>query len=531
MGDRYIHVPAVTTSMATTTSKTIPKRRQTRITKRDMMLADPDVRRWYDNLARGSYHTAEGSLRQLRRFCQANRTSPKDFADLAARDIRTATDMMEDFITVTSSEGYSPGYIHDIVKAVKSWLRHHEIEIRRKMKIGYEGVTPTLREERVPDAAELKELYAQAEPRTSAIIALMSGSGVRPEVLGFHDGSDGLRVGDLADVKIAQGRITMTRDPCMVVVRAELSKTRRQYFTFIGGFAASEIIEYLNDRIEHGEQLSPDSPVISPKSTSRHRRGSNANKAFLPTMRVSGLVRKAIRGAFGERKLRPYALRAFFATNMLVAEARGKIAHDFHVFWMGHSGGMQSRYTTNKGMLPDVLMDEMRAAYARAEPMLAPAGASTAKVVEPIKVVEPEPTQPSEQDHQREIDHPNQPNPPAEMAIRVVTDPAGAMKLLAMGWRIVDAPEQGKIALELDSNPRKQDSNPQNMDSNPQNMDSHPQSRNSQPEKAGLEPSNCGLAPSKPKFGQTRTLRGYGSRGIRTLDSRIKSPVRYLAAL
>ncbi len=521
MGDRYILATAVTTSMATTTSKTVPKKRQTRITKRETMLADPDVRRWYDNLARGSHHTAEGSLRQLRRFCQANRTSPKDFADLAARDIRTATDMMEDFITVASSEEYSPGYIHDIVKAVKSWLRHHEIEIRRKMKIGYEGVTPTLREERVPDAAELKKLYDKAEPRTSAIIALISGSGVRPEVVGLHDGSDGLRVGDLVDVKIAQGRITMTRDPCMVIVRSELSKTRRQYFTFIGGFAASIIIEYLNDRIERGEQLSHNSPVIAPKSTSRHRRGSNANKMFLPTMRVSGLVRMVIRGAFGEhRKLRPYALRAFFATNMLVAEARGKIAHDFHVFWMGHTGGMQSRYTTNKGMLPDVLMDEMRSAYARAEPMLAPAGANTAKEVEPIKTAEPEIAQSNEQERQMEIDYPNQPNPPAEMAIRVVTDPAGAMKLLAMGWRIVDAPERGKITLELDSNPRKQDSDPQTVDSDPQ-------SRNS----GGLAPSNCRLEPSKPKIGWTRTLRGCGSRGIRTLDSRIKSPVRYLAAL
>lgn len=95
-----------------------------------------------------------------------NRTTPKDLADLAAMDLRTATDMMEDFISVTSSEWYSPGYIRDIVKAVKSWLRHHEIEIRKKMKIGYEGVTPTLLEESVPDAVELKELYDQAEPRT-----------------------------------------------------------------------------------------------------------------------------------------------------------------------------------------------------------------------------------------------------------------------------------------------------------------------------------------------------------------------------
>ena len=52
--------------------------------------------------------TGEGGLRQLRRFCQMNRTTPKDLADLTARDLRTATDMLENFITVASSEGYLP---------------------------------------------------------------------------------------------------------------------------------------------------------------------------------------------------------------------------------------------------------------------------------------------------------------------------------------------------------------------------------------------------------------------------------------
>ena len=71
-----------------------------------------------------------------------------------------------------------------------------------------------------------------------------------------------------------------------------------------------------------------------------------------------------------------------------------------------------------------------------------------------------------------EIDYPNQPDQPAEMAIRVVTDPAGAMMLLAMGWRIADAPERGKITLELNSDAQKQDSSPQTADSNPQSRNS-----------------------------------------------------------
>ena len=173
-------------------------------------------------------------------------------------------------------------------------------------------------------------------------------------------------------------------------------------------------------------------------------------------MRVSGLIHKAIRGAFGERrKMRPYALRAFFVTSMLIAEARGLVTHDFHTFWMGHSGGMQSRYTTNKGILPNILLNEMRSAYTRAESMLAPAGANSVTAVPPETETETEPTQPSEQGHIMQMDYPNQPGQPPEMAIRVVTDHDGAMKLLSMGWRVVDAPEQEKIALELDSNPQK----------------------------------------------------------------------------
>lgn len=43
------------------------------------------------------------------------------------------------------------------------------------------------------------------------------------------------------------------------------------------------------------------------------------------------------------------------------------MAHDFRVFFMGHKGSMESGYTTNKGMLPEVLMAKMREAFLRSE--------------------------------------------------------------------------------------------------------------------------------------------------------------------
>ncbi len=37
---------------------------------------------------------------------------------------------------------------------------------------------------------------------------------------------------------------------------------------------------------------------------------------------------------------------------------------------MGHKGSMEARYTTNKGMLPEMLTREMRDAFARSEEFL-----------------------------------------------------------------------------------------------------------------------------------------------------------------
>ena len=53
-----------------------------------------------------------------------------------------------------------------------------------------------------------------------------------------------------------------------------------------------------------------------------------------------------------------------------MAESRGKIAHDFRVFFMGHKGSMEAKYTTNKGLLPDTLVQEMRDAFMRSEEFL-----------------------------------------------------------------------------------------------------------------------------------------------------------------
>ncbi len=68
--------------------------------------------------------------------------------------------------------------------------------------------------------------------------------------------------------------------------------------------------------------------------------------------------------------MRPYVLRAYFDTQLLIAESRGKMTHSYRQFFMGHTGDMEARYTTNKGRLPPDLVEDMRDAYRRSVPFL-----------------------------------------------------------------------------------------------------------------------------------------------------------------
>ena len=77
---------------------------------------------------------------------------------------------------------------------------------------------------------------------------------------------------------------------------------------------------------------------------------------------MSEIVRGALREAGIEA--RPYVLRAYFATALDVAEARGIVSHSWRQFWMGHKGDIEAEYSTRKAIPPDVI-EQMRAAFAK----------------------------------------------------------------------------------------------------------------------------------------------------------------------
>lgn len=336
-------------------------------TKKEKLLAYPDVQRWYKNLARGSPNTAEINLRRLGKFCEDHQILPMQLAELGMKDIREVTDLLQDHISWMESRGNAPQYIKGTITAVKSWLHHFDVFIKRKIKIANVDSTPTLEKEKVPEGQELAELFSRANLRAGAIMSLVGKAGLRPEVLGNHNATDGLMIKDLPDLVVKEGLSTFVTKPPRIVIRKTLSKTNHEYYTFLTDLGTKRLLAYLNERLVFGEVLVPESPVIAPFAKYVRFRGENYGKKFVETITIRKDIQKAMRPRFSWR---PYVLRAYFDTQLLIAESRGKIAHDFRVFFMGHKGSIEAKYTTNKGILPDALIKEMRNAYSRSEEFL-----------------------------------------------------------------------------------------------------------------------------------------------------------------
>jgi hypothetical protein len=83
---------------------------------------------------------------------------------------------------------------------------------------------------------------------------------------------------------------------------------------------------------------------------------------------VGDMIRSPIRKA--SFPWRPYALRAYFDSQLLIAENNGKIAKDYRAFLMGHKGDIEAVYTTNKQKLSSEMIEDMRQAFKKASEYL-----------------------------------------------------------------------------------------------------------------------------------------------------------------
>jgi hypothetical protein len=142
-------------------------------------------------------------------------------------------------------------------------------------------------------------------------------------------------------------------------VRRELSKAGHQYFTFLSEEGCGYVQDYLEERLREGEVLTPKSALITPKLKM---------KPFIRANNVGDTIRGALRAA--GLAWRPYVLRCYFDTMLMLAESKGLVLRDYRQFWMGHKGDIENRYTTNKQRLPESVVEDMRSAYERSQEFL-----------------------------------------------------------------------------------------------------------------------------------------------------------------
>jgi len=343
--------------------------------KYEGLLADAGVKRWLSSVARGSPITAEVAGRRLGRACELMSTTPGAIVEKAEKNLRGFQDDLEDLVAKFEDEGKAPGYVLGILKAVKSWLRYNDITLTRKIKVRNASATPTIEDEQVPSQEELSRIFRASPPRVRVAEALMALSDLRPESIGNFDGSDGLTLKDLPEVQVEGKKVRFDKIPTMVVVRAPLSKARHKYFTFLGDEGCTYLKEYLEERLRFEEKLTPESPLVG------HERPRVKTKPFVLTRKMTHHIRRCMRNA-GVRK-RPYVLRAYAETQLIIAESKGKISHPYLQFMAGHKGDVEARYSTNKGRLPPQMIEDMRSSYKACEPFLS----TTAQPLEQASVV------------------------------------------------------------------------------------------------------------------------------------------------
>jgi integrase len=320
------------------------------------LLEDENLKRWYKNTSRGSKVTADVYLRRLGNYQKKTGITPTDMLSKTESELHS---MMLDLVT-DMEQKYSGSYIKSIIKAIKSWLTHNGIIVTRKIKIHGSDDTPTLKNERVPTNDELKKIFSSGDAKTKVSCVLIAHSGLRLKSIGDYLGEDGLRIGDFPELILGDdGGVSFEKIPTQVVVRKELSKARHQYLSFLGEEGCDYLIDYLELRQRQGEVLTKDSAIVTPK---------RRMKPFIRATNVGDIIRNAIRKA--GFSWRPYVLRSYFDTMLMLAESKGYVIRDYRQFWMGHKGDIENRYTTNKARLLEDVVEDMRESYRKSQGFL-----------------------------------------------------------------------------------------------------------------------------------------------------------------
>jgi len=317
--------------------------------KASELLVDSNVKRWVDNL--NSQSAKRIYLESLAKYCLFRDLTPSQVVEeFKNEDLRKeAEDRLEDFI-IENRGKHTPKVVNNLLTGVKSWLKHNNVQLLRRINVGNVRLTPTIDGERPPSQDELRRILGFADLRAKACMSLLAFAGLRPSTLA------GLQLKDLPELKIEGQNVDFAKIPAQISVRAQLSKNGRPYQTFLIKEGCDYLKDYLELRLKKGETLTGESSIIS--FGSRARIKSFSRKA----------VQRMTKRVFDQAgfKARPYILRSYFAT--AIDNVR-TIPFTHQQFYLGHTGPVEMTYTVHK-RLPEWQIEEMRKEFLELEKYL-----------------------------------------------------------------------------------------------------------------------------------------------------------------
>jgi hypothetical protein len=336
------------------------------------LLSHPLIQPWYESRSLRSRLSADQYVRQLGLQLERTGLDPQGILALAKKDPDKLRDLLVRDAARLKREGWLDSSISKFTDVLKAFLKFHRVPFD-----GYPSLRPiraaSLSLERVPTPDELGRILERLSLRGRVIALLHAHAGIRPGVLGSYGGEAGLTLGDLPELKIGR-ESEFGEIPLVIRVPADLSKTRVAYITFGTQQLATALLAYLGARQDGGEKLGPTSPVIAAGImrgvAAESRANAKFSRGFLSTKSIEDELRSVIHAMVPEGVTwRPYVLRSYCSTRLLIAEGQGKISRDLREAILGHDGGVASRYNVGKRWGSE-LLTEARREYANAAEFL-----------------------------------------------------------------------------------------------------------------------------------------------------------------
>jgi integrase len=339
--------------------------------RRIALLRNPDVRSWYNDHAKVG--TATTQLDQLELFLRRTNLELRELVELAKKPpAKRLKEIVNSFVRHEQAAGRKSRYILNVWWGVRSFLASQAAAPGWNPKIEKTEADEDDVARTVPSHQQLREIASAVKSgRDRAVVLLLASSGLRIGVLATqHAPADGLRLKHLPDLKFDSEPI-FEKVPFAVRVPAYLSKGKNAYYTFGSREAADAVLSYLKERIQSGEALTLESPLILPDTRGRlSERRAKDGASFMVRKALAERVKKAMsRVAPPTAGWHAHTLRAWFSTQMESCESKGLVSRTRREFFMGHSLGVDGQYNVERPLSPEKV-DELRASYAKCEPFL-----------------------------------------------------------------------------------------------------------------------------------------------------------------